>query len=535
MASLWQWEPGTHRYRDTSTGRFLGRDAMLGLRDQFIERQKEQTTEIATRLTEGRTDINGWLTDMREAVKDSFVNEYILAHGGRNTMTPADWGRVGAMVKEQYGYLQHFAEDVQQGMSEAQIANRSKMYIDAATQAFERGKAETMGLPRLPQYPADGNTQCLCIVSPESRVLTRNGLVAISEVKPGAMVLTHRGRWRRVLHSVVKESQPYHQLARIITPDGNYVDCTTNHRWYTPDGWASLDSIDNSMFMMYHLQKDLLLEVEDGKLHEMWQVYPVRQFAKAMQCMCGDMPNVWGTKRSSCRRVSFLCEPTNGQSTVARDAPKDDEGNYPRKQQATDSLRRPVVGYNMAAEIRWPTLDMVLDRQREASDDLPVSVGMGAGAWPDPGRLYCSSQGWRPNQRRDRELRPFEAGHTHQASWQECTSITAESCMRDMRESVSQETEKGSAISVLFAGMLSAGTKIYDLCIEEDHSFVVEGLIAHNSNCKCGLEYVQTEDGWEITWTINPTVENCDDCLALAARWNPLVVTADGQMTEGGR
>lgn len=36
--------------------------------------------------------------------------------------------------------------------------------------------------------------------------------------------------------------------------------------------------------------------------------------------------------------------------------------------------------------------------------------------------------------------------------------------------------------------MLSPGTALWDISVEEDHSFVIEGLVSHNSNCKCYLD-----------------------------------------------
>jgi hypothetical protein len=43
---------------------------------------------------------------------------------------------------------------------EAQIAARSKMYLNSAREAFERAKARAYGLPTLPAYPGDGQTVC---------------------------------------------------------------------------------------------------------------------------------------------------------------------------------------------------------------------------------------------------------------------------------------------------------------------------------------------------------------------------------------
>ena len=59
--------------------------------------------------------------------------------------------------------------------------------------------------------------------------------------------------------------------------------------------------------------------------------------------------------------------------------------------------------------------------------------------------------------------------------------------------------------------------------IEGDHSFVIEGLIAHNSNCMCDWHIREYNDRWEATWVISP-VENCEDCIERSQTWNPLVI-----------
>ena len=76
-------------------------------------------------------------------------------------MTQSDYGRVGGLLKRQYQYLDNFAKEIGAGkLSQGQVETRSKMYINSSTQAFERGKASTLGLPQLPAYPGDGQTRC---------------------------------------------------------------------------------------------------------------------------------------------------------------------------------------------------------------------------------------------------------------------------------------------------------------------------------------------------------------------------------------
>lgn len=71
--------------------------------------------------------------------------------------------------------------------------------------------------------------------------------------------------------------------------------------------------------------------------------------------------------------------------------------------------------------------------------------------------------------------------------------------------------------------MLPVGTALYDLTVEEDHSFVVEGLFAHNTNCRCSWQIVESLTAWQCTWSLG-RAEHCPDCLDRAAIWAPLII-----------
>jgi hypothetical protein len=156
MPRPWVFDATANRYRDPKTGRFIGRARMLALRDTFVEAAKETVAELAARVAQP-----GWLEAMREQLKQVYIDQYCLGRGGRNAMTPSDWGRVGNMLREQYKYLNDFAADIVAGkLSEAQIAARARLYMASSRQAFEKGKTYGAGIPPLPAYPADGSTAC---------------------------------------------------------------------------------------------------------------------------------------------------------------------------------------------------------------------------------------------------------------------------------------------------------------------------------------------------------------------------------------
>ena len=158
----WVFDDRSKSYRDTASGQYISPKEAIKRRDEFIEAQKAITDRLTDQLSSRQIDLNRWIMDMREVTKDTYSTEYMWGKGGRNNMTQRDWGIIGRELRDQYGFLDNFANDMAQGkLTEAQARVRARMYIDGGTQMYERARSESMGLPRLSQYPADGQTQCL--------------------------------------------------------------------------------------------------------------------------------------------------------------------------------------------------------------------------------------------------------------------------------------------------------------------------------------------------------------------------------------
>ena len=168
---LWAYDTRSNRYRVTAEGaQQLGRKAgtyisdrqIVAARDTWIDVAKQRTDSLASQYSRGQISIEQWREGMRQEIRINHINEYMLGHGGRNSMTPADWGRVGQRVQVQYRYLDGFVNDIVAGnLTDAQIAARARMYVEASSAAFEQGNVLARGAPALPAYPGDGSTQCL--------------------------------------------------------------------------------------------------------------------------------------------------------------------------------------------------------------------------------------------------------------------------------------------------------------------------------------------------------------------------------------
>ena len=160
----WVWDDIKKFFSNvaSSIAEALGFGALVDLRDDFTDKvMGESDTLMEQLLVTGDVDIQEWVGEMRTLIKDTYRALYELAVGGRDNMTQSDYGRLGGILQEQYRYLDGFAQDLADGkLTLGQAQYRARMYIESATQAFERAKAASFGIT-LPQYPGDGSTPCL--------------------------------------------------------------------------------------------------------------------------------------------------------------------------------------------------------------------------------------------------------------------------------------------------------------------------------------------------------------------------------------
>ena len=137
---MWKWDPIVSRYRNIETGRFIARETVLGYVEASTLATGLATDDLALMLTDGILGPAEWRLAMRSQIKREYIRQYILGKGGLEQMTQVDWGSIGGMLKEQYGWLNGFTDALPE-LSEGQITARSKMYINSAREAYERARA----------------------------------------------------------------------------------------------------------------------------------------------------------------------------------------------------------------------------------------------------------------------------------------------------------------------------------------------------------------------------------------------------------
>lgn len=163
MAS-YGWDARVKNYRNLDTGTIVGRDTIAEYRAGLKAASNTRMRALADDAANGLISPADFSIGMRNELRSGYSTQYMLARGGRQQMTNQDWGRVGNMLRGQYGYLDGFVADISNGRyddSPGGASARASLYASSMTQSYERGVVASYGMPTLPSYPGDGTTICM--------------------------------------------------------------------------------------------------------------------------------------------------------------------------------------------------------------------------------------------------------------------------------------------------------------------------------------------------------------------------------------
>ncbi len=156
----YEWLPSTRRYRDADTKRFVSRNTVMRYVSQITSAGSSEGATLARLVSGGELSPADFGIQLRQEVKSTFIQQYILGRGGRQQMTPRDWGSVGRLLREQYRRINNFVRDIEtKNLTEGQIRVRAEMYFQTSRSAYERGNAGAYGVT-LPSYPGDETQTC---------------------------------------------------------------------------------------------------------------------------------------------------------------------------------------------------------------------------------------------------------------------------------------------------------------------------------------------------------------------------------------
>jgi hypothetical protein len=138
VASPWAWDTKAGKYRD-SAGKYLARDQVIAMANESMSAASSVVEQLASLVSSGQLSPADFGLLARAEIKQDYITQYLLGIGGREQMTPSDWGTLGQQLRDQYGYLNGFMQEIADGkLTEAQIQARMKMYVSASREAYEK-------------------------------------------------------------------------------------------------------------------------------------------------------------------------------------------------------------------------------------------------------------------------------------------------------------------------------------------------------------------------------------------------------------
>ena len=148
LEDRYAWQPSagtTGRYRDRATGRFVSELSVRGDLDKYIDAKNRGLDALTNQLRNREISLADWQLQMRAEIKSMHLNAAMVAKGGRDQMTPADWGRTGREVRNQYEYLDKWAADIASGKAplDGRANWRAKLYGNASRDTYEQQRRVT--------------------------------------------------------------------------------------------------------------------------------------------------------------------------------------------------------------------------------------------------------------------------------------------------------------------------------------------------------------------------------------------------------
>lgn len=163
-----------HRYRDTSTGRYISARQVRADIDRMVDAAGRGAARPLTEaLRDRRISLAEWQSGMARAVKNVNYAAVASASGGVQNMTAVERGRAGHIIREQYKHLRNFAKEIETGKQplDGRAIRRADMYMDAARGSYHEQKraAEAAAHPgqvmmiRSIRHPGDSCRGCISL------------------------------------------------------------------------------------------------------------------------------------------------------------------------------------------------------------------------------------------------------------------------------------------------------------------------------------------------------------------------------------
>lgn len=140
-----RWNEGAGRFRD-SRGRFLPAERVRRIIDATLQSHTRAVQELTEQFRNRAVSLQEWERRMRVEIKNIHIYSALAAKGGKAQLTPQDYGRLGAVVKRQYRFLERLSNELSTGKQapDGTLVNRSRLYAQAGRGTLEATRQREM-------------------------------------------------------------------------------------------------------------------------------------------------------------------------------------------------------------------------------------------------------------------------------------------------------------------------------------------------------------------------------------------------------
>ncbi len=146
LAPGYTYDAALGRYRNAATGRLVSGLELRAVMDAVMNGAAARMGDLMERFIAGQIDLATLAREMMQTIKNSHLAATAAGRGGWGRLGPQDFGRLGFVVKNQYGYLRRFVEQIMNGTAplDGRAIVRARMYGHAARGTFEQNRRGEM-------------------------------------------------------------------------------------------------------------------------------------------------------------------------------------------------------------------------------------------------------------------------------------------------------------------------------------------------------------------------------------------------------
>ncbi len=126
----YRWNERAAQYADQVTGRFVSRQLIRDQLENVVDASSQAMKALSQQLRDGNISLSDWQIQMMQQIKTTHLAGAAMQRGGWQQMTQADFGRVGRIVRREYGFLRNFADQIASGKQklDGSLTRRAAQY-----------------------------------------------------------------------------------------------------------------------------------------------------------------------------------------------------------------------------------------------------------------------------------------------------------------------------------------------------------------------------------------------------------------------